>query len=162
MTRWKAVLSLGIVALLASTIWSGLGTMSVQVREGQLRANPSFLGAVVGSVSYGERVDVLQQQGDWMEVIAGGRKGWIHGSALTSKAVSFGAGGKDAELKASGREVALAGKGFNAEVEAQYRKGRQDVNFPAVDRMESVRIAPEELLTFVRQGDLKAAGGGGK
>jgi hypothetical protein len=58
--------------------------------------------------------------------------------------------------------VALAGKGFNAEVEAQYRKGHQNANYPAVDQMERVRISPQEMVAFLDQGEVKPAAGGGK
>ena len=162
MVRWKVLLGVGVILLMVSTTWSGLGTMSVQVRDGQLRATPSFLGAVVGALNYGDQVDVQQQQGDWMQVNTKGQQGWVHNSALTTKSVSVGGGGKDAQLKASGKEVALAGKGFNAEVEAQYRKGHQNANYAAVDQMEGVRISPQEMVAFLEQGEVKPVAGGGK
>jgi uncharacterized protein YgiM (DUF1202 family) len=162
MVRWKVLLGIGIVLLLVSATWSGLGPMSVQVRDGQLRATPSFLGSVVGSVSFGDQVVVQQQQGDWMQVEAKGQQGWIHNSALTTKTISIGAGGKDAPMKASGKEVVLAGKGFNAEVEAQYRKGHQNANYLAVDQMEVITIAPQEMVVFLAGGDLKPTAGGAK
>jgi uncharacterized protein YgiM (DUF1202 family) len=162
MARWRALLGMGVFLLMVSTTWSGLGAMSVQVRDGQLRATPSFLGTVVGAVNYGDQVDVQQQQGDWMEVNFKGQKGWMHSSALTNKTISIGGGGKDAQMKASGKEVALAGKGFNAEVEAQYRKGHQNANYSAVDQMERVQIAPQEMVVFLDQGGLKPTAGGGK
>jgi len=162
MVRWKVPLGMGILLLLVSTTWSGSGAMSVQVRDGQLRSTPSFLGTVVGSVNYGDQVDVQQQQGDWMEVNYKGQKGWIHNSALTTKYINVGGGGKDAQMKASGKEVALAGKGFNAEVEAQYRKGHQNANYAAVDRMEQIKIASQEMVAFLDKGEVKPATGGGK
>jgi uncharacterized protein YgiM (DUF1202 family) len=162
MVKWKIPLGISIVLLLVSTTWSGLDTMSVQVRNGQLRTTPSFLGTVVGSVNYGDQVDVQQQQGDWMEVNCRGQKGWIHNSALTTKYISLGGADKNAPMKASGKEVALAGKGFNAEVEAQYRKGHQNVNYAAVDRMELIVIAPQEMVVFLDKGDVSHGTGGGK
>lgn len=160
MVKWKVLLGVGVIFLMVSTTWSGLGIMSVQVRDGQLRAAPSFLGTVVGSLAYGDRVDVQQQQGDWMEVTSRGQKGWVHSSALTTKSITMGGGGRDAQMKASGKEVALAGKGFNAEVEAQYRKGHQNANYAAVDRMELVRISPQEMAAFLDKGEVKPAPGG--
>lgn len=162
MVSWKGLLCMGTLLLLVSTSWSGLGTMSVQVRDAQLRATPSFLGAVVGSVNYGNQVDVQQQQGDWMEINFKGQKGWMHSSALTTKSISVGVGGKDAQVKASGKEVALAGKGFNAQVEAQYRKGHQKADYQAVDQMERVQILPQEMVAFLDSGEVKPAAGGGK
>ncbi len=162
MVRWKIPLGIGVILLMVSTTWSGLGVMSVQVRDGQLRATPSFLGAVVGSVNYGDQVDVQQEQGDWMQINCKGQTGWLHNSALTTKYISIGGGGKDAQMKASGKEVALAGKGFNADVEAQYRKGQQNVNYLAVDQMELITISPQEMVAFVDKGGLKPSTGGVK
>jgi hypothetical protein len=162
MVKWKSLLGIGILLLLVSTTWSASGTMSVQVRDGQLRATPSFLGTVVAVVGYADQVDVLQQQGDWMEVSCKGQKGWIHSSALTTKLISLRSGSTDAQTKASGRELALAGKGFNADVEAEYRRGHRNANFVAVDQMELVKIAPPEILAFLEKGGVKPGAGGGK
>jgi uncharacterized protein YgiM (DUF1202 family) len=163
MMRLKVYLLCCLVLLLVSTTWSGLGTMNVQVRDGQLRSTPSFLGTVVGPVGYGASLEVLQQQGDWMEVRdGGGKKGWIHGSALTKKQVALQSGGQSAETKASGKELALAGKGFNADIEAEFKKGHRNVDYTWVDRMELIKIAPQEMLAFLNKGDVRPAAGGAK
>lgn len=39
--------------------------MSVQVQDGKLRADPSFLGKIIGSVAYGDSVTVVRQQDPW-------------------------------------------------------------------------------------------------
>ncbi len=162
MMKWKVPFGIGLILLLVSTTWSGPGTMSVQVRDGQLRATPSFLGSVVATLNYADQVDVVQQQGDWVEVSCKGQKGWIHNSALTTKYITVGAGGKDAQMKASGKEVALAGKGFNSEVEAQYRKGNRNVDYAAVDRMEQYRVSPPDMVAFLEKGDVRPSAGGAK
>ena len=59
----------GLIAL-AATAAVAQTMMSVQVQSGQLRATPSFLGTLVGSVAYGEQVQVVQTQGPWMKVRA--------------------------------------------------------------------------------------------
>jgi hypothetical protein len=162
MVKWKVPLGIGIILLMVSTTWSGSDVMSVQVRDGQLRASPSFLGAVVGSVNYGDQVDVRQQQGDWMQVNYKGQTCGLHNSALTTKNINIGGGGKNAQMKAWGKEVALAGKGFNDQVEAQYRKGHQNVNYVAVDQMERISITSQQMVAFVDQGGLKPETGVGK
>ena len=49
-------------------------TMSVQIKEGQVRSTPSFLGTIVAKLSYGERVEVIQDQGSWKKVAVAGRR----------------------------------------------------------------------------------------
>ena len=108
-------------AFVATGAWAAK-EMSVQVRDGQLRNRASFLGAVTAQVAYGDRVTVNQTQAGWCEVAkADGAKGWIHESALTPKRVVMSSGTTDARSGASGEEVALAGKGFNSDVEREFK-----------------------------------------
>jgi hypothetical protein len=139
----------------------GLSEMSVQVKAGQIRATPSYLGQVLATVDYGARVQVLQQRGDWMEVqTPGNPNGWMHGSALTKKKVVLRSGGEDVGTRTSGEELALAGKGFNKEVEAEFKQQNPDVDFKWVDWMEKTRYAIEDLSAFLREGGVKSVTGG--
>lgn len=134
--------------------------MSVTVRETQLRANPAFLGQVVSVLAYGDRVEVLQEQGPWfrVETEAAG-SGWVHSSALTTKRIVLQSGTTDGSTGASGTEVALAGRGFNQEVENRY-KDEQGLDFAGVDRMEGYEYPPETLLAFLQEGGLEIPEGG--
>jgi hypothetical protein len=117
---------------------------------------------VVGPVSYGERVETVQKQGDWIDVKSSKNlRGWIHQSALTSKQVVLSAGGQ-AKSAANDKEVALAGKGFNADVEAQYRKNNGRIDFASVDRMETVRISGDQMISFLDEGKVRPSEGGSK
>jgi len=135
--------------------------MSVQIRDGRLRAAPSFLGKVIGPVAYGDRVTVLEEKRAWRRVSApGGVQGWIHQSALTTKKIVLRAGAADVDTGATTDELALAGKGFNQQVENQYRSQRPDLNFAWLDRMAEYRVSPAEMAAFLREGELRAEGGG--
>ena len=141
-------------ALVATSAWAAK-EMSVQVRDGQLRNRASFLGAVVGTVAYGDRVTVNQEQAGWCEVAtAAGLSGWIHESALTPKRVVMASGTADARAGASGEEVALAGKGFSKEVEAEYKKQNKERDYTWVDWMGKQTVPPDQLVQFLKQGDL--------
>ena len=143
----------GCLALAASAA-SAAQEMSVQVRDGQLRNRGSFLGTVVGTVAYGDRVTVNQTQAGWCEVSIAGKTGWIHESALTPKKVVLASGTADARAGASGEEVALAGKGFSKEVEAEYKKQNKNVDYTWVDWMGRQTVPSEQLVEFLKQGDL--------
>ena len=151
MNKW--ILMAG-VALAAACAWGG--EMSVQVREGQLRNRASFLGAVSGTVAYGDRVTVDQRQAGWFEVTGSpsGATGWIHESALTPKRIVTGSGVDDARIGASGEEVALAGKGFSKEVEAEYKKQNPRLDFTWVDWMGRQTVSSAQLVEFLKQGEL--------
>src|SRR4030065_2134148 len=67
-------------------------TMSVQVKETQLRATPSHLGKIVTRAPYGARVTIVEERGDWKRVSYGNSRGWLHTSAVTSKRIVLKAG----------------------------------------------------------------------
>lgn len=134
-------------------------TMRVHVQSGQVRSTPSFLGAVVATVGYGQSVEVLSAKSPWHQVkTPDGRTGWMHESALTEKRVSMQSGGA-VRPGASGDEMALAGKGFNRDVEAQYRAAHREADFTWVDRMGSMKASSAEIERFVKDGGLALPGG---
>jgi SH3-like domain-containing protein len=134
--------------------------MSIQVKSGQIRSTPSFLGGIVGLVSYGDQVSVLQRQVGWVQVkTAKGAQGWIHESALTDKRIVLNAGGANAQVGASGKEIALAGKGFNSQTEARFRSTHSNADFASVDKMESIKVTPQQMQSFLESGAIKPSQG---
>ncbi len=135
--------------------------MSVQVQEGKLRADPSFLGKIIGSVAYGDVVTVIRQQDPWIFVSTGSGQlsGWIHNSALAEKENVLRAGDANVQKSASQREIALAGKGFNPEVENEYKKRNPNLDFAWVDRMERITVSDAEIRQFIQEGKLSSLGG---
>lgn len=156
MKRNKMLLLLAAVMVMTGTVCRGAQVMSVQVRNGQLRATPSFMGSLVGSVAYGARVDILQQQGEWMKVKdAQSRMGWMHQSALTKQRIAMSAGSGTAQTGASGEELALAGKGFNSDVEAEFKSKNRNIDFTWVDKMEKMKVTPQESSAFLKEGGVR-------
>lgn len=130
--------------------------MSVQVRSGQLRDKPAFLSKVVTTLAYGDRVDVVSEKDDWRKVKSekGGKAGWMHSSALTEQEIILNPTEKDVEAAASSDELALAGKGFNKQVEEEYQKQNR-LDYSQVDEMEKV-VVPQKLVQgFLKEGKLK-------
>jgi SH3-like domain-containing protein len=138
--------------------------MSVQVREGQVRATPSFLGKVVAKVAYGDRVDLLDDRDIWKRVALPGTKlqGWMHTSALTTKRVVLKAGQADVQTSATRDEIALAGKGFNEQVETAFKKENKNLDYTWLNRMESFKVSPEQMQSFLAKGNLAPQAEGGK
>ena len=127
--------------------------MTVQVRQAELRTVPSFLGNSAGTLPYGMPVVILEQAGAWYRVASSRGSGWLHASALTKKTVVLEAG-STVDTTASSREVALAGKGFNSEVEARFKATHLQIDFAWVDRMEGFKVPVSRLETFAREGRL--------
>jgi len=135
-------------------------TMSVQVKEGQLRSTPSFLAEIIAKPSYGDRVEIIQDKGIWKKVAIRGVQGWMHTSALTTKNIVLKAGAANVQTSATGGEIALAGKGFSEEVEKQYKSLNRNLDYAWVDRMEKIKVSPEQIQAFLKQGNVMPAEGG--
>jgi hypothetical protein len=103
------------------------------------------------------RVEGIEEKGDWRRVRANPNgEGWIHASALTGKKIALEAGAENVGSKADRDEIALAGKGFNKEVESAYRTRHGQAAYDIVDAMEARGAADEEVAEFLRTGGLQA------
>jgi hypothetical protein len=160
MKKFAGALLLAVAGLCLAPA-SRADTLNVQVRTGKLREQPSFLGKIVAEVSYGDQLRILREQGEWvMGRSPSGRQGWIHVSALTDDQIVLAAGTGEVQTGASGDELALAGKGFNAQVEAEYRAQNREIDFAWVDRMEKFTVSPEEMIGFLKTGQVTPPAGG--
>ncbi len=141
------------------TAFADQNMMSITVREAPVRATPSFLGRILTTLAYGDRVQVLSTRGDWVQVAlpSGNGNGWLAASALTQKEIALKSGGNVSQ-GASSSEVALAGKGFNEQVEQQYQK-ETNLDYSEVNLMEKDTIPPDKLIAFLKAGGLEGEGG---
>ena len=135
--------------------------MSVTVKETQVRATPSYLGKTLAVLAYGDQVNVLAEQAGWARVRLPSGEGWVHLSALSSKRIALQSGSQNVGTGASSGEVALAGKGFNQEVENKYKQDNQ-LDYAWVDRMGAFTVSAEEVVAFLEQGELNPEIGGGQ
>jgi hypothetical protein len=124
--------------------------MYVAVKTAELKDSTGFFGKTLSVLKLGDTVTVLRTTGKWKEVRTAGNPpltGWMAAASLSSKRVT------SSGRSVSGGELALAGKGFSAEVETVYRQEEQ-LDYAAVDRLEAQNIPPEELLRFLNEGRL--------
>lgn len=136
-------------------------SMCVQVKKSQLRNQPSFMGKIVSELAYGDRVAVQEEKKSWVRVTTakGNREGWMHLSALTTKEIVLNPGSKDVEKAASSDEIALAGKGFNEQVEEKFKQDNKNIDFSWIDRMEKIVVSQQEKQSFIREGGLEGMRG---
>ena len=130
--------------------------LSVQVKQAQVRLTPSFLGSVTATLAYGDKVELLEDKGAWKMVAIRKIKGWMHASALTAKTVALQAGKTDVKTGATSSELALAGKGFNPKVEAEFKSKNKHLDYNLVDRMEKTfAFKPAQVQAFLKQGQVQ-------
>lgn len=144
-----------VVALLVAE------TLTVKVQTTSLRGTPKFYAPAVQALKAGDKVEKIAAQGGWIQVkTSGGVVGWVHSSAVEVPKFDLMASNQGLKTQASASEVALAGKGFNKQVEESYRAKNKDLSFAWVDRMLQIKIAAAKVEEFLKKGKLGEFGGG--
>lgn len=155
--KFKVFLSVASLLLLGQvSVPAAPAAMSVQVQTSPLRATPSPLGRVIATLQHADRVEIVSKQTGWMQVRGpGGQTGWVNESALTKSKIVLKAGADDVSRSASGEELALAGKGFNSDVEADFKAKNSNIDFTWIDRMQKIVVSDQEAVSFLKEGGLK-------
>ena len=154
-----ACLLLGLCGLTVLAVEQKL--MSVQVKKGTVRSTPSFLSRIIASLNYGDQVVVKAEHNSWSKIDVPGiyTEAWIHSSALSNKKIVLKPGASDVEQAASNDELTLAGRGFNQEVEKEFKSQNPRMDFTWIDRMEMMVVSQNEIQAFVKDGELDPEGG---
>lgn len=156
MQRHFLLLALVLVAGSLFAIETG-DTVAVSVREAEVRSAAGFLSPVQSLLEYGTSANVLSVRGDWIQIEAGSTRGWLHSvSVLPPQEMNLS--GEAIGQGASTREIALAGRGFNEQVEREYQE-QQDLDFGPVDDMETLVLPLGELGAFLEEIDAELDGG---
>lgn len=132
------------------------GTKAVQVRQIEVKATPNYLtSTTVGRLNYGDRVEVVAEEGNWYRIAK--PAGYIPTNAVGRSAKSVDASQGYAGGGVTHDETALAGKGFNPQVESQYKKSSASLAaaYVKVDRVERMTVSDATLKSFMAQGQLK-------
>lgn len=121
----------------------------VNSKSADLMEKNTQFSKLITKVSYGAELIVIEESPEWYYVQLGGKNisGWIKATKVTNRKLST-------RSSANAKEIALAGKGFSAEVENLYsNSGNGD--YKAVDRVETIQTDMEKLKTFIEEGNLK-------
>jgi hypothetical protein len=151
---WLIAAGLLLVASVAMA-----ASVKVITQQAVIRKDKRFFAPPVVAVPYGEVLNELAREGDWLRVQYRGNQGWIHVSAVQEQKVELSSLMKSKAKETSQDEVALAGKGFTPEVEKAFRAKNPQMKYDIVDRIEGYRVSMEEVQMFVRDGWLREPGG---
>jgi len=144
-------LVLFITGLAAAQVRTG-GTLFVSTNTLDLKTGTGFFAANRGTLNYGDRVTVLQVNGRFVEIRSAENaslSGWAPSANLSARQVVGGTGST-----ATASEIAMAGKGFNQELEASYR-ARGNLHYAELDRIEAITINGAALRQFLEEGRLR-------
>jgi len=129
------------------------GTLYVSVKTLTLKSGTGFFSGSKGTLNFGDKVTVIRIDGKFAEVKSAANSsltGWTATANLSAKQVVSGN-----SSAASAREVALAGKGFNQEVENSYKNQKNNLNYADVDKAEAITVNEADLKKFLEEGRLK-------
>ncbi|WP_461257896.1 hypothetical protein [Treponema sp. R80B11-R83G3] len=126
------------------------GTLYVAVKTLDLK---SLAGKKVATLSYGDKVTVTQVNEKSVEVKSATDPsliGWAPSANFSAKKIVVGSASTT-----SAKEVALAGKGFNQDIENSYST-QGEVDFADVDKIEAITADETVLMRFIQEGHLSA------
>lgn len=162
-----AVAALAVLACLAAgSIPQGEGDpLTVTKRETKLRTQKKLFAPGVANLKEGDRVRLVQREGAWTRVAwtppAGDTvTGWLHESDVSSKK-DVRLSGQGIREKYSVSEAEAARKGFNPQVEKEYRDRNPslDAAYALVDQIQATTVPEADIERFLREGRLLQEGG---
>jgi len=145
--------------LVAGVAAAATETVTVIVKKAAIRRDRQFYAPALAVGSLGESFTVQAREQGWVKVGTKTGAGWVHESAVTAKKVAVSTAGA-AGGTVDDRDIANASKGFNPQVEDQYRKKNPTANYAAVDRMEQLGTSDAAVESFVRDGKVQPRGAG--
>lgn len=138
--------------------------LTVTKRETKLRSQKKLFAPGLADLKEGDRVSLVQREGAWARVTwappAGDRvTGWLHESDVSSKK-DVRLSGQGIREKYSVSEAEAARKGFNPQVEKEYRDRNPslDAAYQLVDHIQAVTVPEAEIERFLRDGRLLREG----
>ena len=157
--RFAAALPLCLLLLAGSLPQSQGDTVIVTRKETKLRSQKRLFAPSVANLVEGDKLEVLDKDGAWLNVKFADKIGFLHATDVsTNKEVRLSGEGVRENYSAS--EAAAARKGFNPQVEKQYRLDNPDLNkaFELVDRIQGQKTDEKVIEQFLRQGGLLKEG----
>lgn len=126
----------------------------VQIANAKVKKAAQWFAPTVAEPAFADTLEVLKKAGDWYQVQAGEKTGWIHKSAVTAKKIKKSRASTVGSTQTSADDVTLAGKGFT-ELEGTYRKDGGKGNLEALDAMQGRSVTEDKVLVFLRAGALR-------
>ena len=150
----KFIFSVALILCVPVIALAANDPLYVKVRQAKIRSEPKQWAPGVANLNYGDKVNEIgEEDGAWFKVEKGGKTGYLHSTAVSERAVVFKSTTSVAKT-GNDKDVILAGKGFNKEVESKYSQTKSNLNYGEVDRMEKLSVGDSELASFIKDGQL--------
>ncbi len=129
--------------------------ITVKVKEARICKEKTYRLPFVAKVKRGDILEELSMEDDWHKVkTPTGQVGWIKASSILPEEVKLTT--KETGLEGVAEaEITLAGKGFNEQVEEEYRDEYPELDFESVDLIEKIKVEDSDLEKFILEGKLQ-------
>ncbi|MFH1829227.1 MAG: SH3 domain-containing protein [Pseudomonadota bacterium] len=129
-------------------------SLFIQVREIAVKSSPNYMSSTAGTLTYGAKVEIESTEGNWYRITS--PAGYIPKSAAGKSSASIDSSKRYAAGGVTHDETALAGKGFNPQVEGQYKQSSASLAaaYAQVDKVEKMTVSSAALDNFITQGQL--------
>ena len=130
-------------------------TLSVQVNQAVVRQAPQQWAPKVLTLGYGTEVSVVSRGEGWIKIKSPeGVIGFLYEGALTTKRVIISERTDLHAIKADASEIVLAGKGFSKDIENRCATIDKELNYAAVDAIESRVFEDTAIVSFLHEGGI--------
>lgn len=156
----RAIGLLVILSLLAADTPQDPGaTLTVTRKTTKLRAQKKLFAPAVAELHEGDKLVFDQRDGAWLAVKFDKLNGWLHETDV-SKNPDVRLSGEGVRENYSASETSAARKGFNPQVEKNYRDKNPnlDAAFRLVDKLQARAVPEAEVRTFLVDGGLLKEG----
>ena len=132
----------------------------VQSSNASVRSDPSFGSKIIAKVEKGQSLTMISTEGSWIKVNVNGKEGYISKllvSAHPPMAKQTVIKAEDEEIKPTARRrassftSAAAARGLTDD-DQKHEGAEAGPNFKAVEKMEAVKVTPEEVKKFKETG----------
>jgi hypothetical protein len=130
-------------------------TLIVTKKTTKLRTQKRLFAPAVCDLKEGDRVTLNGAEGAWRNVTYQAKSGWLHESDVTAK-TDVRLSGQGVRENYSASEQAAARKGFNPDVEREYRNQHPNLAgaFQKVDEIQARTVDEQEIERFLEEGRL--------
>jgi len=158
LTPWLAAAGMAAAMLMSGA--SGAQEIGTALKPDEIKAEPFKDAKTLGKVAKGDRLEIVARQSGWLQVKAGGKKGWVRllsvrrgqaGQTNVAQEVG-GVAGVATGRTGTGQVVSTTGvRGLDAE---ELKAAKFDEK--QIARAESLAASSEDARKFAGQGGLAA------
>lgn len=133
--------------------------LTVTRKATKLRAQKRSFAPAIADLAEGDKLTFERKDGAWLAVKFGPQAGFVHQTDVSTNP-DVRLSGQGVRETYSTSETAAAKKGFNPQVEKQYRTNNPSLEqaFKLLDQLEARGVAEADLRTFLSEGKLLQEG----